>query len=80
MPSSLSSFVDNLFKINDKKPEDEFLDNFRLMLASLSNSADNLSEINIKIKKSENKFIDNFRSIQTSLSDLVNDLFEITKK
>ena len=51
-----------------------------LMLASLSHSADNLSEINIKIEKSENKFIDNFRSIQTSLSHLVHDLFEITKK
>ena len=80
MDSSLSSLVDNLPEINNKKPEDEFIDNFRSMVASLSHSVDNLSEINKKIEKSENKFNDTFRSMQTSLSHLVNDLSEINKK
>ena len=40
---SLANLVDNLFEINKKKPEDEFIDNFRSMLASLSCYLDNLS-------------------------------------
>ena len=43
MPSSLSSLVDNLSEINNKKPEDEFTDNIRSMITSLSRSVDNLS-------------------------------------
>ena len=81
MQSSLSSLTDNLSEINNKKPEDEFIDNFRSMLTSLSHFFDNLSEINKKNpEKSENKFNNNFRAIQTSLSYLVNDLSEINKK
>ena len=80
MQKSLSSLVDDLCEINNKKPTDEFSDNFRSMLTSLSHSADNLSEIDKKIEKSENKFNDNFRAMQTSLSHLVNDLSEFYKK
>ena len=48
MQSSLSSLADNLSEISNKKPEDEFIDNFRSMITSLSHSVDNLSEINKK--------------------------------
>ena len=34
MQNSLSSLVDNLSEINNKKPEDEFIDNFRSLLLS----------------------------------------------
>ena len=60
MQISLFSFIDNLSEINNKKPEDEFIDNIRFMITWLSqchNLSDNLSEINKKIEKSENKFI-----------------------
>ena len=80
MDSSLSSLVDNLSDINNKKPEDEFIDNIRSIVTSLSCNVHNLSEINKKIEKSENKFIDNFRSMLASLSCLVDDLSEINKK
>ena len=51
MLSSLSILVDNLSKINNKKPTDEFIDNFRSMLTSLSHCADNLYEIDKKNRK-----------------------------
>ena len=51
MDRSLANLVDNLSEINKKKPTDEFIDNFRPMLASLSRHLDNLSEINKKKKK-----------------------------
>ena len=35
MPSSLSSLVNNLSKINNKKPTDEFIDNIRSLVTSL---------------------------------------------
>ena len=57
MDRSLASLVDNLSEINNRKPEDEFIDNFRPMLTSLSCHLDNLSEINKKIRKSENKLL-----------------------
>ena len=47
------------------KPEDEFIDNLRSMLTSLSHSVDNLSEINKNVEKSENKYNDNFKAMQT---------------
>ena len=50
MDRSLANIVDNLSEINKKKPMDEFIDNFRPMLASLSRHLDNLSEINKKNK------------------------------
>ena len=46
MPRSLSSLVDNLSEINNKKPTDKFIDNMRFMITSLSCSADKSSEIN----------------------------------
>ena len=44
-------FMDRSFEINKKKPMDEFIDNFRSMLASLSCHLNDLSEINKKNKK-----------------------------
>ena len=79
MDRSLASLVDNLSEIN-RKPEDEFIDNFRPMLTSLSCHLYNLSKINKKIIKSENKFIDNLRSTSSSLSCHLNNLSEINKK
>ena len=55
MDRSLANLVDNLSEINKKKPTDEFIDNFRPILASLSRHLDNLSEINKK--KKENRKI-----------------------
>ena len=75
MDRSLTNLVDNVSEINKKKPMDEFIDNFRTMLASLSCHLDNLSENN-KIRKSENKFIDNLRSTSSSLSCHLNNLSE----
>ena len=45
MSSSLSSLVDNLSEINNKKPMDELIDNIRSMITSLSCNVDNLSGI-----------------------------------
>ena len=59
---------------------DEFIDNFRSTLASLSCLLNDLPEINNKIRKLENKFIDNLRSMSSSLSCFVDDLSEINKK
>ena len=50
MDRSLARLADNLSEINKKKPLDEFIDNFRPMLASLLSHLDNLSEINKKNK------------------------------
>ena len=79
MDRPLASLIDNLSEINKKKPMDEFIDNFRPMLASLLCHLDNLPEINKKIRKSENKFIDNLRSASSSLSYHLNNLSEINK-
>ena len=51
MEKLLSSLVENFSEINKKKLMDEFIDNFRSMLASLLHHVDDLSEINKKIKK-----------------------------
>ena len=48
MSSSLSSLVDNLSEINNKKPTDEFIDIIRSMVTSLSRNVGNLSGINKK--------------------------------
>ena len=77
---SLPSLVDNLSEIHKEKPMDEFIDNFRAMLASVSCFLNDLSGINKKIRKSENKFIDNLRSMSSSLSCVGEDLSEINKK
>ena len=80
MDRSLASLVDNLSEINKKKPMDEFIDNFRSMLASLSCHLNDLTEIDKKIRNSENKFINNLRSMSSSLLCLVDDLSENNKK
>ena len=51
MLSSLPSLVDNLSEINNIKPIDEFIDNIRSIVTSLSRNVDNLSGINKKIEK-----------------------------
>ena len=51
MGRSLASLVDDLPEIDKKKPTDEFIENFRSMLASLSGLLNDLSEINKKNKK-----------------------------
>ena len=80
MDRPLASLIDNLSEINNKKPMDKLIDNFRPMLASLLWHLDDLSEINKKIRKSENKFVDNLRSASSSLSYHLNNLSEINKK
>ena len=79
MDRPLASLINNLSEINKKKPMDEFIDNFRPMLASLLCHLDNLPEINKKIRKSENRFIDNLRSLSSALSYHLNNLSEINK-
>ena len=80
MDRSLVSLVENLSEINKKKPMDEFIDNFRSMLASLSCHFNDLSEINKNIRESKNKFIDSLRPMSSSLSCLVDNLSEIKRK
>ena len=48
MNASLSSLVDNLSDINNKKPENKFVDTMKSMNDSLSSIVDNFSEINEK--------------------------------
>ena len=79
MQSSLSSLVDNLSEINNKKPNNEFIDNFKSVITSLSHSVDRISVINNRIE-SENKFIDNCSSMLASLSFLIDDISDINKK
>ena len=55
MQDSLSNLVDNLSNINNKKPENKFIDNMRSMMASLSQSIVKLSEIDRKIKQIDKK-------------------------
>ena len=49
MNVSLSILVDNLSEINKKELENEFIDNMRSIIASLSQSIDKVSEIDKKI-------------------------------
>ena len=79
MANSLSSLVDNLSEINNKKPENEFIHNIRSMITSLLHSVDNLSENNKKIEKSENKFTGNFRTVLAPLSHSIDKISEIKK-
>ena len=77
----MSSLNDNLSEFNNKKkPGDEFIDNIRSMITSLSCNGCNLSKINNKIEKSENKFIDNFRTMLASLSHSIDNLSVINNK
>ena len=77
MNVSLSSFVDNLSGVNNKKPENKFLDTMKSMNDSLSCIVDNLSEIN---KKEHTKLIDNMRSMASSLLQSIDKVSEINKK
>ena len=85
MQESLSNLVDNLSGIDNKEPEDKFIDTMRSMTDSLSLSTNKISEINNKIsridkKEPENKFIDNMRSMTASLSQSIDKVSEIDKK
>ena len=77
MNVSLSSLVDNLSGINNKKPENKFADTMKSMNEPLSCIVDNLSEIN---KKEHTKFIDNMRSMTSSLLQSIDKILEINKK
>ena len=77
MNVSLSSLVDNLSGINNKKPENKFADTMKSMNEPLSCIVDNLSEIN---KKEHTKFIVNMRSMTSSLLQSIDKILEINKK
>ena len=77
MNVSLSSLVDNLSDIKNKKPENKFADTMKSMNEPLSCIVDNLSEIN---KKEHTKFIDNMRSMTSSLLQSMDKISEINKK
>ena len=68
MQDSLSNLVDNLSEINNKEPENKFVDNMKSMMTSLTQSINKISQIDQKIaqidkKEPENNFVDNMRSI-----------------
>ena len=77
MQSPLSSLVDNLSEINNKKPN-KVMDTMRSMTDSLSQSIDKVSKIDQKI--SQNKFIDNMRSMIFSLTQPIDKVSEINRK
>ena len=85
MQDSLSNLVDNLSGIDNKEPENKFVDTMRSMMDSLSLSANKISEIGNKISQcvkteQENKFIDTMRFMMTSLSLSIDKISEIDKK
>ena len=83
MSTSLSSLIDNLTEVNNtKEPEDEFINNMRYMVDSLSTHINTLSEINKKEpeKESENGFINSMSSMSILLSNHIDNLSEINKK
>ena len=72
-------------QIDNEEQENNFIDNMRSMITSLSLSIDKISEIDKKImqidnKEQENKFIDNMRSMMTSLSLSIDKISEIDKE
>ena len=80
MNVSLSSLVDNLSGINNKKPENKFVDTMKSMNDSLSCITDNLDKLS-EINKNEHvKFIDNMKSMTSSLSQSIDKVSEINKK
>ena len=85
MHDSLSNLVDNLSEINNKEPKNKFIDNMRLMIFSLTQSINKISETDNKIsqinkKETENKFTDNMRSMINSLSQSIDKISEIDNK
>ena len=76
MQASLSILVGNLSEINGKEPKNNFTDSMRSMIASLSQSIDQVSEIDQKIseidkKEPKNNFTDSMRSMIDSLSQSI---------
>ena len=55
MQDSLSNLVDNLSGIDNKEPENEFINYTRSMISSLSWSINKISEIDYKISEIDNK-------------------------
>ena len=69
---SLSNLVNNLSGIDNKEPDNKFIDTMRSMMDSLWQSINKISQIDRKISQSskkehENKFIDNMRSMMVSI-------------
>ena len=72
MKDSLSNLVNNLSGIDNKEPDNKFIDTMRSMMDSLWQSFNKISQIDRKISQSskkehENKFIDNMRSMMVSI-------------
>ena len=72
MKDSLSNLVNNLSGIDNKEPDNKFIDTMRSMMDSLWQSINKISQIDRKISQSskkehENKFIDNMRSMMVSI-------------
>ena len=85
MQDSLSNLVNNLSGIDNKEPENKFIDNMRSMTDLLSQSINKISEIDRKMSRSskkeqENKFIDSMRSMMASLSQSIDKVSEIDRK
>ena len=85
MQDSLSNLVDNLSGINNKVSQNEFTDNMRSMVFSLTQSSNKTSGIDSKIsqidkKEADNTFTDNMRSMVSSLSQSVDKVSEIDRK
>ena len=79
MRCSLSTLVDNLSGIDDKKPKNKIVDTMRSMTDSLLQSINKISEIDRKILQ-KNKLIDIMRSMMTSLSQSINKISDIDRK
>ena len=85
MQDSLSNLVDNLSGIDNKEPDNKFIDTVRSMMDLLSQSIDKVLENQRKIaridkKKRENKFMDNMRSKISLISQSINKISEIDNK
>ena len=85
MQDSLSNLVDNLSGIDNKEPDNKFIDTVRSMMDLLSQSIDKVLEIQRKIaridkKERENKFMDNMRSKISLISQSINKISEIDNK
>ena len=79
LQDSLSNLVDNSSGIDNKKPENNFVDTMSSMTDSLSQSINKISEIDREILQ-KYKFVDNMRSVMTSLPQSINKISEIDRK
>ena len=85
MQDSLSNHLNNLSGTDNKEEENEFIDNTRSMMASLSQSIDKASEINNEIsridqKEPDIKFIDSMRSMMDLLCQSIDKVSDINNK